>query len=249
VVSISTYTVSVNARIDRHGAIGHAKRPALASASEGCVPVVQDVISSHFSTLARQLSEAASRAGVRDKGVSYDELGKRASVIIEQIVGASYPINKAKYDAEIPNTDDPQLLARAKQATRFNHNLDRNPFRGMSRDQLAFIAYDGGGTFTVNERRAAWIESAKQEEEWRQLVVQKAMDEYNRTGKLTNFFTEVLAHYKELPKIEQVQYPEDYEKKLQEWIDIDFNYKTNQAEGKEKYLIENFFKPQVNQNI
>jgi len=245
VVSISTCAVSVNARIDRHGAVEYAKRSISASAGEGYVSAVQDGISSHFSALVRQLSEVASRAEVRDKGISHAELREKAAVIVEQIVGASYSINKAKHDAEIPDTDDPQLLARAKQATRFNHGWARNPFNGMSRDQLALIAYDEGGAFTVNERRAAWIESARQEQEWRKLVVQKAVDEYNSTGKLTNFFAEVLVHYKELPQIEQAQYPEDYEKKLQEWIKLDFNYKTHRAEGADKEenvdnLIEEF---------
>ncbi|WP_323034235.1 hypothetical protein [Pararhodobacter sp.] len=41
-------------------------------------------------------------------------------------------------------------------------------------------------------------------------VAAKAMAEYNSTGKLTNFFSSVLDHFKELPAIEQAQYPQDY---------------------------------------
>lgn len=55
--------------------------------------------------------------------------------------------------------------------------------------------------------------------------------EYSATGKLTDFYTSVLDHYKGLPAIEQSQYPSDYETRLQDWIDQDFNYKTNTAEG------------------
>ncbi|WP_231876443.1 hypothetical protein [Azotobacter vinelandii] len=192
---------------------------------------ITSVTSSSISTLARQLSEAAARAEVRDMSLSYKELGQKAATLLDQIIGDSYHYNQELHDAEVPNTDDPKLLARAEQATDFVNGKGSNPFKGMSRDQLALIAYDDSGTFTVNERRAAWQEAYDQEEAWRQKVVAKAEDEYNRTGKLTNFFIEVLEHYKELPAIEQAQYPSDYAARLQGMIDLDFNYMTHQAEG------------------
>ncbi|MDO8826176.1 MAG: hypothetical protein Q7V21_06155 [Methylophaga sp.] len=184
------------------------------------------------SNLALQLSEAANLAETRDASLSRNELAHKAKTLIDQIIGNSYDNNKLQHDKEVPDTDDPELLARAKQATNFVNGMGSNPFKGMSRDQLSLIAYDESGSFTVNERRAAWLESYDQEQVWRRKVVAQAMDEYNRTGKLTNFFTEVLNHYKELPAIEQAQYPEDYESQLQQWIDLDFNYITHQAEGK-----------------
>ncbi len=70
------------------------------------------------------------------------------------------------------------------------------------------------------------------------------MAEYNSTGKLTNFFKSVLDHFKELPAIEQAQYPKDYASDLQSKIDLDFNYRTHQAEGRGKdpmSLIEMLF--------
>jgi hypothetical protein len=146
----------------------------------------------------------------------------------------SYFANKAQHDAEAPNTDDPGTLARAKKATGFVNGSDSNPFKGMSRDQLALIAYDDSGTFTVSERRAAWKESYSQEEAWRQKTFGKATDEYNRTGKLTNSFSQVLEHYEGLPAIEQAQYPENYANKLREMIDLDFNHMSQQADGKSR---------------
>ncbi|MGQ5490734.1 hypothetical protein ACUH78_17970 [Thauera sp. ZXT1-4] len=184
------------------------------------------------SPLARQLNEAAVRAEARDASLSRKELGQKATALLDQIIGDSYHFNQARHDAEVPDTDDPALLARARQATDFVNGHGSNPFAGLSRDQLALIAYDDSGTFTVNERRAAYLEGAEQEQVWRRQVVAQAMDEYNRTGKLTNFFKEVLAHYEGLPAIEQAQYPEDYAEKLQELIDLDFNYMTHRAEGK-----------------
>jgi len=207
-----------------------------ASVSVDGTPVVRGSTHSTVSTLAQQLGEAALRAEVRNKGMTRTELAAKGAAIVEQLSGAPYFANKTKHEAEVPNTNDPQLLARARQATNFINGKASNPFKGMSRDQLALIAYDESGTFTVNERRAAWDESYRQEEVWRQLVALKADSEYGRTGKLTKFFTEVLAHYKGLPEIEQAQYPESYEMELQGKIARDFNYKT--GVGKEKSIAE-----------
>jgi len=232
VTNINTCAVSASTRFERLDTVKNAA--ASVGTNETFIPTVQGGATSHFSALANRLSVAASHAEARDKETNHKVLGDKAIAIVNQLFDDSYSSNKTKYDNEIPNTDDPQSLASAKKATDFIHHRASNPFKGMSRDQLALIAYDESGTFTINERRAAWIESHDQEEAWRQVVVQKATDEYNRTGKMTKFFTEVLAHYKELPRIERSQYPEDYASKLQEWIDLDINYKTNQAEGKGK---------------
>ena len=199
-----------------------------------------------ISTLARQLADSASRAEARDKTLTRSELGDKARRLLSQISGDSYQAGKAKHDSEVPDTNDPVLLARAKQATEFvnrssNNGKEKNPFAGLSREQLANIVYDDSGTYTVNERRAASMESDIQEEAWRVKVCAQAMDEYNRTGKLTNFFSSVLDHFKGLPSIEQAQYPKDYASDLETKISRDFNYRTNQAEGKDedpKSLIE-----------
>jgi len=190
-----------------------------------------------ISTLARQLADSASRAEVRDKTLSRSELADKAKSLLSKISGDSYQANKKTHDSEVPKTDDPELLARAKQATEFvnrssNNGNEKNPFVGLSREQLANVIYDDSGTYTVNERRAAWMESSKQEEEWSRKVTSEAMDEYNRTGKMTNFFRSVLDHFKELPAIEQAQYPKDYASDLEYKINLDFNYRTHQAEGK-----------------
>ncbi|MNQ67263.1 hypothetical protein D3C85_817800 [compost metagenome] len=196
--------------------------------------------SSTVSTLANQLSEASVRAQARDARLTRTELGLLARNTFNELESANYTANKSKYDAEIPDSDNPTLLARAKNATQYTNGLGKNPFSGMPMDQLALITYDDSGTFTVNERRAALEESAKQEFAWRQKVVAEAEFEYNSTGKLTNFFQSVLDHYKGLPPVEQAQYPNNYETKLNDWIGLDFNYFTNIAEGKKKMDTERF---------
>jgi hypothetical protein len=193
-----------------------------------------------ISTLARQLADSAKRAEERDNTLSRSELADKAKSILNHIVGDSYYANKTQHDSEIPKTSDPELLSRAKQATDFVNDASRgghsikNPFAGLSREQLANIAYDASGTYTVNERHAAWRESYDQEEVWREKVAAQAMDEYNNTGKLTNFFNSVLDHFKELPPIEQAQYPKDYASDLESKISRDFNYRTHQTEGNGK---------------
>ncbi|WP_330522119.1 hypothetical protein [Pseudomonas sp. AL 58] len=210
--------------------------------SAAVIPPASDA--STVSTLARQLSEAAARAEARDAGLDRKALGEAAKVLLNQISGDSYTLNKARHDAELPNSDDPELLERARQATDFVNSrypgsniVGKNPFAGMSRDQLALIAYDDSGAFTVNERRAALCESLNQEYEWRRMVLAKGDAEYNSTGKLTNFFTEVLEHYEGLPAIEQAQYPGNYVSQLQGWIDSGFNYITHQSEGNATTLV------------
>ncbi len=183
------------------------------------------------STLAQQLSEAAARAQTRDASLSRKDLGQKAASLLSQISGDHYFSNKAKNDAEVPGTSDPALLARAKQATAFVNGQGSNPFKGLSRDQLDLIAYDDSGTFTVNERRAAWSEAYDQEEAWRRQVIAQGELEYKATGKQNDFFAAILKHYQGLPAIEQAQYPTSYASQLQEWIRLDFNFRTNQAEG------------------
>ena len=231
-VGITTYTSLSSSRVTGSSTSATAQPVAADDKTGATTSTGSTGTSSTVSNLARQLSEAAVRAETRDTSLSHKELGQKATALLNQITGDSYFANKAQHNAEVPNTDDPELLARAKQATSFVNGSGSNPFKGMSRDQLALITYDDSGTFTTNERRAAWEEAYSQEEAWRQKAVAKAMDEYNRTGKLTNFFSEVLEHYKSLPAIEQAQYPEDYAADLQQKIDLDFNYMTHRAEGK-----------------
>ena len=51
---------------------------------------------------------------------------------------------------------------------------------------------------------------------------------------MTNFFTDVLDHFNQLPAIEQAQYPRGYATDLQSKINLDFNYRTDQAGDDEK---------------
>ncbi|MGP9663955.1 hypothetical protein ACT3TY_04930 [Halomonas sp. AOP22-C1-8] len=188
--------------------------------------------SSQLSTLAQQLSDSALRAEERDASLDRKALGQKADALLSQITGQGYHNNRARYDAEVPNTDDPELLERAKQATSFVNGRGSNPFSGLSQDQLVLIIYDDSGTFTTNERRAAWREDYDQREAWNQAVVARGKLEYSQTGKMTDFFKEVLGNYNNLPPIMQAQYPDFYAPRLEHLIEMDFNFITHRAEGK-----------------
>lgn len=243
--SASSYSAAQTNSVTTRKPASTVESVSSSSASENQSESTQTI-----SLLARQLADSAKRAEERDKTLSFSELGAKAKSLLSQISGDNYVANKAKHDSEVPNTSDPELLARAKQATAFvndaanrGHSV-RNPFAGLSQEQLANIIYDDSGTFTVNERRAAYYESYNQEEAWREQVCAQAMDEYNRTGKLTNFFSMILDHFKELPAIEKAQYPDNYASDLEHKINQDFNYRTNQAEGQgdgPRNLIEMLF--------
>lgn len=178
------------------------------------------------SLLARQLSESALRSSKREQELSRDELAAYAKKQINNFALDGYTFGKSRHDREQPDTDDPEHLERATQATDYvNQTLNgrryaKNPFAGLSREQLALIAYDDSGGYTVNERRSAWSESERIKSAWEKGAVTRAQLEISQTGGIAVFLTEVLSFYRGLPKIEQVQecYPGNYEAELLEKI-------------------------------
>ncbi|GAB7529835.1 hypothetical protein PS3A_22460 [Pseudomonas sp. 3A(2025)] len=163
---------------------------------------------------SRQLSEALQRAEQRDKKLDRPALSAYAKTALDQITGPHYHALKSQHNAELPNTKNPDILARAKQATDYENGKAPNPFKGMSAELLTAISYDDSGTFTVNERRAAWSESYDQHQAWGLKVIAEATEEYNRTGRHTKIYGQVLERYKSQPLIEKAQFPENYEKDL-----------------------------------
>lgn len=180
-----------------------------------------------FSTLSRQLADSAVRADHRDNTLNRRQLAELAGKLGEQFQGESYHANKTKHDNEVPATADPELLARAKDATDYVNRAAKwdqtakNPFAGLSYDQLTLIAYDDSGTYTVNERRAASYGACDIRQAWKKKVCDMMMDEYARTGEAQTpkVLAELLSHYRSLPRIEQAQHPEGYEAGLQSKLD------------------------------
>ncbi|MCF5714108.1 hypothetical protein ALQ48_02209 [Pseudomonas coronafaciens pv. zizaniae] len=163
-----------------------------------------------LSTLSSQLNSSAVRALARDANLNVKELNALAKSINDNIAGTHYYAHRALHDAEVPDTDDPALLERARQATKFNNGSGANPFAGLPQDQLRLIMYDESGDFTVNERSAASFENHIQEQTWKAAICKRYTDEYNETGESTQTLVMLLAHYDQLPPIEKAQYPANY---------------------------------------
>lgn len=159
-----------------------------------------------LSALAKQLSDAAARAAIRDSLLSRKELAELAAQIRERIGGANYESAKDFYDSQMPESDNAELLERARHATDFINGKGSNPFKGLSRDQLSLITYDEGGSFTINERRAASWEADAQHQEWAKYIVDKMDAERQLTGRSDKALLETIHYYDSLPRIEVAAY-------------------------------------------
>jgi hypothetical protein len=203
---------TMNARIEERYSAAELKKTTQAAALKTDTASV--------STLSRQLGESAIRAEARDKSMTRQQLGEFASSSIAQFSPESTSAKKALHDVEVPKTDDPELLERAKQATIYVNKAAaqdptaKNPFAGLTREQAALIAYDDKGPYTANERYAAWRHGNDLEEQWRAGSIARGMQEYNGCGRTVKFTTECLDHYRALPAIEQARYDEGYEGRL-----------------------------------
>ncbi|HAB01792.1 MAG TPA: hypothetical protein DCE25_02215 [Pseudomonas sp.] len=153
------------------------------------------------SPLAKQLAAAAERAAARDSQLSRKELAALALRISIHLGGNAYISNKALYDAIVPETDDPELLARARQATDFSNGKDTNPFKDLTTEQLALISYDEAGEFTHNERYAANWELGLRASQWTAYIVEKSTSEYQRSGSREMAIREMSDYYRSLPPI------------------------------------------------
>jgi len=129
-----------------------------------------------------------------------------AAQIRDRIGGANYTAAKEFYDAQKPDTDNVELLDRARHATDFINGTGSNPFRGLSRDQLSLITYDESGSFTVNERRAASWEADAQHQDWARYIIDKMDAERQRTGRSDDALLETIHYYDSLPRIEVAGY-------------------------------------------
>ena len=181
-----------------------------------------------FSTLAAQLNESAARAEKRDAGMTHAELGQYGRNRINEFLIEGRQANSGTRAMEVPKTDDPELLDRAREASGFVTRTlagDKNvksPFQNLSREQLNLITFDDSGAFTLNERRAAWQGVQKMDEDWRKVAINEGMMEQTRTGKAARFYDDALSYLKSLPSIEKAaSYPKGAEAILEARIKSD----------------------------
>jgi hypothetical protein len=210
------------------GPKGAAAANILAAPATTDAPAVTVSVSSFGSRLSRA---AADFEGASAK-LNLRQLGDKVRDTIARI---SYPLtdqNRMEKAREVPEPADAAALSSASAASAYVADLSTpNPFAGRSRDQLSAIVNDESGTFTTNERYAAHRQANEEEQAWRSRAVADAMNEYHRSGKLTNFFSSALTHFNELPRADQSLSPANYAADLQAKIDLDFNYFTHMPNG------------------
>ncbi|MYM90765.1 hypothetical protein GTP91_26780 [Rugamonas sp. FT82W] len=194
-------------------------RKALDAAPAGAVAAEPEVA---ISSLAGRLSRAAGVSGSANSGLSRNALAAKVQANIDVIL---YPLDdehKAAAAREVPEPNDALSAASASAATAYVDDTSKpNPFAGLSREQLSTISNDESGTFTINEKRAAFMQAYDEEQAWRRKVVEQASREWEETGKQTEFFKQVRAHFLELPQLEQVLYPANYANDLAAKIGMD----------------------------
>ena len=214
-------SISGSMRVTHASTSQAAHSPTVAANQPGLASPVGSESAPVLSSLSLQLAASAKRVEVLEQTLDRQQLKVEAQRLRHQILGDAYQAQKEIHNAEIPKTTDPDLLERAKQATLHVVHSDRhdrsvkNPFADLSREQLNFIVYDESGTYTINERRAAWYQVSNIETNWNRGLWGLAEAEKAATGgRKPGFYTEVLNHYKTLPLVEQADYPEDYETRL-----------------------------------
>lgn len=186
---------------------------------------VTDAAEPTISTLASRLARAAQDFSGQIGGMSRKELAAKVQGNIDAVLYTLDEAHKATAAKEVPQPNDAQSAASAAAATAYvNDDSQPNPFAGLSREQLATIANDDSGAFTINERRSAFMQAYNEEQAWRTKVIEKAQHEHEQTGKLTNFFKMVREHFDGLPLTEQVLYPANYAADLTSKINLNSDY-------------------------
>lgn len=192
------------------------------------IRIVTDVTEATISTLASRLARASQNFAIQIDGMSRKELAAKVQGNIDTILYTLDDVHKASATKELPQPNDAQSAASAAAATAYvNDDSHPNPFAGLSREQLATIANDDSGTFTINERRSAFMQAYNEEQAWRTKVVEEAQREHEQTGKLTNFFKTVREHFYALPLTEQVLYPANYSADLTNKMNLNTDYALN----------------------
>ena len=128
-----------------------------------------------------------------------------------------------KANAEVPNSDDPVRLARAKQATAFICGLHgsnfeshaKNPFAGLSSDDLSKIIYDDSGAYTINERSAALSEQQKQRYNYWAPIINEAFS----SGDYRKLYRSAIEYHDKLSPIEKSFAPAGYRANLVGWLE------------------------------
>ncbi|WNW13505.1 hypothetical protein RRX38_20865 [Pseudomonas sp. DTU_2021_1001937_2_SI_NGA_ILE_001] len=168
-----------------------------------------------LSLMAQHLSRAASSSWANHPAPSLQQARLESARLLAPLTDETYRLNKSVHDSEIPATQDREWLERARQATGFLEGRAGNPFHELSRPQLALISWDDSQTFTINERRAAWLTLKGRQDAQQHRFAADAQKELATTGRVENTLKQALTHYRQLSVMEQAQHPEGYIERLE----------------------------------
>lgn len=175
------------------------------SASTGTSPNASDV------TVSRQAYSQAKFDSYAT--MDRNSLKKRGIELLDQL----YIAGSKKANDEVPDSDDPARLARAKQATAFCQNPSNdsiNPFFGLSRESLTKIMYDDSGLYTINERSAALSEQNRQDYNyWSPIIADAFM-----SGDYRKHYRAAIEFYDKLSPIEKSFAPVGYRENVVNWL-------------------------------
>ncbi len=142
-----------------------------------------------------------------------NSLKKKGIEILDQL----YIAGSKKANDEVPDSDDPVRLARAKQATAFCQNPRKdsiNPFLGLSREALTKIMYDDSGLYTINERSAALSEQNRQDYNYWSPIIDDAF----MSGDYRKHYRAAIEFNDKLSPIEKSFAPVGYRENVVNWL-------------------------------
>jgi len=119
-------------------------------------------------------------------------------------------------DAQLPVSQDPLRLERARQATESLYGRAANPFAGLARADLSAIVYDDSGAYTINERYAAANQRTELDQRFWAPIFQRALE----SGDWKPVITAALVFYVSLSALERTAYPDNYAQLLQQYLDL-----------------------------
>ncbi|WP_295471418.1 hypothetical protein [uncultured Pseudomonas sp.] len=192
--------------------------PAMTSSKEAYaagIELIEPQSSDRLSLMAQHLSRAASSSWACQPAPSLQQARLESARLLAPLTDDVYQQNKATHDAETPATQDGEWLSRTRQATDFLEGRASDPFQGLSQPQLALVAWDDSQTFTINERRAAWLTLKSMQNVQQHRFAADAQQELASTGRVENTLKQALTHYRQLSAMEQAQLPEGYIERLE----------------------------------
>src|SRR5450830_493806 len=177
--------ISTTSKSTNDSAISTEKAAAQANTSTQA-SAASDVSESGSATvkLSREAIDRAKEAAEAERLAKMppQELKAEAQRLLAPLNALTNDAAIARADQQVPNTNDTELLARAKQATSFLKKNAANPFAGMQREKLTSIIYDNSGAYTTNERVAAMSEQQNQDFKYWSAVFSESASRGDRRG-------------------------------------------------------------------